>query len=198
MPELDSSWEYYVPDPEIAEILGDGIDRREIESLYDIVDKRDYTSGSSGLRFGTGNPTKPPLLRLGKEKVGVGSRELNRKLCPQCGYSFQPSRSTRLYCSPECKAKSQSRKKIKRCTRCGKDYTPTRWGQLTCSRSCASKLRMTSKVGTIEKFRGLYESGMKVTEISSLLSISVPTVKRWRKELGLEARGPRGQVAKAV
>jgi uncharacterized protein YjcR len=39
---------------------------------------------------------------------------------------------------------------------------------------------------------------MKVTEISSLLSISVPTVKRWRKELGLEARGPRGQVAKAV
>jgi transposase-like protein len=218
MPELDPNWEYYTPDPEILEVMGDG---NESVSNYDrVVDDRLYKNGCQGIRFGSGDPNRV-ILKEAKEKV-IENRLLERKICKQCGYSFQPKRGTRVYCSRECKSKSQVKhtnsrigsgkrkvwgesSKCKICKVCNKSYEPTSYIQKVCSNLCATKSR-TAKfnsinsigISNIETLKGMYDNGTKVKEIAALLGITVNTVKVWRRKLGISPRGPRGRVVEVV
>ena len=75
------------------------------------------------------------------------------KQCPQCGKSFQYSRSTRIYCSNNCylaakyqkiKDERDALKTVKICPQCGNEFLGTK-KKIYCSQKCQARVNYDRK-----------------------------------------------------
>lgn len=173
--EFDPAWEYYEPDPYVAWVFA----RSGQASGFDAVfDGRMHKFGSVGMRFGSGDPNKIPVLRLGKEKIDRRVHNCGQGLLPKncvhCGRVFRPARSTRVYCSPSCKQRSQVKP----------------------ARPKAPKVATPVKIDRTKRmqiFLAMYKSGVRMADIAREVGISLATAQKWRRRQGLAPRGPRGK-----
>lgn len=79
-------------------------------------------------------------------------KELEKRICPECGREFIPSSSSRIYCCLYCSSNAKSRRAKERrlnevregvpriCVICGKEFVPKCATQKTCSPECSSVL----------------------------------------------------------
>jgi hypothetical protein len=191
---IDPAWEYWEPDPEIAEVLHHSQRLRLVDLMYDW---RMQKHRAGGIRFGNGNPDgfggKLAPKRLKPE------RESPRPaICKGCGRLFQPDRFSRKHCSSAC-YKQPGRDRVLpdvTCEACGVVFRPREAGQRFCNKSCFGKSRPrlppTSGPSVREidtgLFTRLYLGGASRDEIMDRLGISEKSVKRWRARLNLPAR----------
>ena len=92
--EFDPAWEYYTPDPEIAELLPPS--GNALHCFLEAM--RDDSGTPTGIRFGRGNPDRYHATRLAPlrpERPAPPPR-----LCPTCGWSFE---GRNRYCSRACR-----------------------------------------------------------------------------------------------
>lgn len=196
---IDESWEYYTPDPEVAEL---GLEGAEAE-LFDGRRARSGGKAHAGFSF----TPRPDCYSsyVAREKVRRRETpELARVECPTCKQDFQPERASRRYCSVGCSARRggaastpaarrQPRRKLPEsaaCERCGAPFRPYYTGQRMCSRRCASYLGAPPgpDAAKLEGFRAAYLRGGKVKDIADAVGVTLATAKRWRRKLGLPAR----------
>jgi hypothetical protein len=147
MPEqFDPRWEFFQADPEVLEVLDMTTKASSLELLgvYDSyrpqeragIAKKDMVSG---FRLGHGNPDRQSSFRLGRSKKPVGSEpKLTDKVCQGCGKVFLPDRSSRRYCSMDCRPFMGRTKEIpdRTCPTCGVVFSTDRKSQRYCSRVC--------------------------------------------------------------
>lgn len=189
--EFDPAWEYFVPDPEVAEAVShatQGFDGLGIE------DRRlDRDGAVSGFRFGRGRPDAF-VCRLAPERpverVGVANR-----LCGGCGRPFAPDRTSRKYCSDECYARPgrpRERPESAACEKCGRVFNPKRSEQRFCGRKCGGgngtpPPRAITPAGEAVVAE-MWAAGRTLAEIASHFGVTEITIKRTRRRLGLPAR----------
>jgi hypothetical protein len=133
MPELlDPDWEYFVPDPEIAEVMGcaapEGFD-----GVIDWQEDRRGRGHASGLRFGRGNPDYA-RFRLAPPKADRPTARPRR--CQWCEFSFYPRGSGSRFCSRECYAAGRQLEP-RHCLTCGSLFRPPRSHSRYCSQRCS-------------------------------------------------------------
>lgn len=132
---IDPAWEYWVPDPEVEEVLyprpAPGFDGLGL-------DRRDWRA--AGFRFGSGNPNSfhgrygraaPPRPEAAPP---VAAR------CPWCrGHYLRPAaQAHRRYCSRDCQAAAR-RCPPRACGGCGAEFRPDRNSRDYCSRACVPR-----------------------------------------------------------
>lgn len=130
MPELDPRWEYYIPDPEIEEVIAERLAPRKYDALDANEEETRYHKTNVGFRFGKGNPNFTKF-RFGKPKPE--RRERPVKQCATCGELFRSNASK--YCSTTCRGLSVRNPEVP-CARCGKVFLRKHWYQQYCSRKC--------------------------------------------------------------
>lgn len=134
--EFDPLWEYWQPDPEIAEVMGacvpDGFDG--------IVEFTDDCSGRSyvrGIRFGMGNPDFC-RFRLAPAKPEREQTPRETRVCGYCGEAFRPRCGGSEFCSRGCYGDAR-RLNPKLCPTCGDEFQPQHSSGVYCSRKCSPK-----------------------------------------------------------
>lgn len=75
----------------------------------------------------------------GKPSAYVKKREETKK-CKECGKEYSTNDSKRHYCSPECYAEFQRKRRAEPeervCMMCGKTFVTTHWSKRYCSSEC--------------------------------------------------------------
>lgn len=194
MPELfDPAWEYFEPDPEIAEAL----EVHQRFNLWDLVgDDRLAKYENLGMRFGIGNPDhcRFKLARPRPERLNL-SRLVYHRNCRTCGTLFLPDRESRWYCSQKCRPHPGKPKSLPEyaCARCGVRFQPRTACRKFCSPECSQRSHGGPKSRIdLEVFREMYLSGKPMKEIATAFAVNVSQCQRARRKLGLKPRGPRG------
>jgi hypothetical protein len=129
---IDPSWEYFTPDPEVAEVL-----RTERVDFADLMDSRLYKTRNQGLRFGRGNPDAF-IGRIAPKRYEVERADLRHRPCKTCGEFFLPERTSRRYCSRDCSpSPGAPRLHLDRpCQVCNALFRPESAGTKYCSVRC--------------------------------------------------------------
>jgi hypothetical protein len=201
--EFDPEWEYFEPDPEIAEVLVSHSRVSLAEMVFGGV-RPGEDQGASGFRFGVGNPDAPrgkvaPLTSRDVEQVykAIQRDHIHYHVrCEGCGGYFLPDKNSRKYCSNECYIRLGAARILEDipCTTCGKVFRPRESGRKYCSVPC-SQARPgkgpTPKVDDLQ-FKQMYLSGTPMLEIANAFGVQLAQCKRVRRRLGLRPRGPRG------
>lgn len=152
MPEtFDPTWEYWEPDPEVAEVLAlaaslHSLDDFALLGQESLRLERIGLRCGFGFRFGRGNPNRPHL-HLGRPK-SEGRRESYCRFipCVWCGNHFTERRpNCGGYCSCWCAGQARGLDLRKRplsleCRVCDRRFEPLYGGQTLCSRACAGLL----------------------------------------------------------
>lgn len=135
--EIDERWEYWEPDPEIAEVLAlsGAVCRRDIESLG-IELRNGQTLTDVGFRRGSGDPDRI-TFRLAPERQRCRSERHEWRECVTCGVAFRADRSDRRYCSLACRPVGRRRSLPDvLCKQCQRTFRPWFAGQVFCSPEC--------------------------------------------------------------
>jgi hypothetical protein len=101
--DIDPEWEYWVGDPEITELLQSYAgSANRIDLLAD--DRLADRGANLGIRFGKGNPDhcRFTLARPRPERYRDDWEPISPRACSGCGFTFQPDRRGRRYCSSAC------------------------------------------------------------------------------------------------
>ncbi len=133
MPEaLDPAWEYWTPDPEIAEVMGIPVPSGFDGILTFSEDSRGQNR-PSGMRFGRGDPDSGKFFLAPDRTASHPSRP-----CDHCREFFEPARSNSRYCSPSCRGLDRLASP-RPCATCGTTFEP-RFGRARyCSRHCVPR-----------------------------------------------------------
>lgn len=190
MPQwIDPAWEYWAPGPEWSEAFAE-----ESSTQFDPwgeARRYDAKSDKLGFRFGHGNPNAF-LGRLAPAKPERAPRVARpARHCQECGYLLDPTRDERRYCSRKCGSGAEKvLATAARCERCKAAFKPRYAGHRFCSRRCGSHLGAPAKPGSdrLAVFAARYKAGERMEDIGEKLGVSLPTLKRWRRELGLKPR----------
>ena len=152
MPEaFDPAWEYWEPDPEIAELLAEESDCDADWRLFpDPLERRLDRGAVLGLRFGSMRSMRAidhPWLRLARPRYAEPCESgCQRVECQWCGREFLERRPQMgRCCSWRCGVLYRARQRRLRpdsatCRVCGNVFAPKRCEQVLCSRPCASQL----------------------------------------------------------
>ncbi len=134
--EFDPAWEYWEPNPEIAEVMA----RNGVAEGFDaVIDCREDGRGlrrADGIRFGRGNPD---FARFHLAPECPTADRLQPRVCPACRFEFVPDRSSRIYCSNRCYVRRGRERELPdahNCERCAAPFRPTRRGHWFCSLKC--------------------------------------------------------------
>lgn len=140
--EFDPAWEYWTPDPEIAELLdppAGGLDALGVNPL-----RSADAETPTGFRFGVGNPDRFTAWVKGERTPKPPPVVIPEVECGRCGKTFCPDRPGRRYCSVGCSspAVAESRR-VERlgdgCPVCGQPVPPSAKSgppRRFCSRRC--------------------------------------------------------------
>ena len=120
--DFDPAWEYWEPDPEIAQVMYCCQSRGSL--LDDLWSDTRNDGYILGMRFGRGNPNKGGF-HLARPR---SRKEL---ACQTCGDLFVPRNPDHIYCSQECKRVE--------CEQCGELFAPRSKHSRFCTLSCARK-----------------------------------------------------------
>lgn len=137
--DFDPAWEYWMPDPEVAELLAESGLRCGINRIDQAFMCDELPSGRSlyvGVRFGRGNPNffrgRLRPLRPRVPRPESPDRLIYRPRCRQCGERFWSSRIDKPYCSAYCR--QQPRRAT--CKWCGREFRRTT-ARRFCTQDCA-------------------------------------------------------------
>ncbi len=138
MTELSEAWEYYEPDPEVAELLEEAAARGS--PLDRLADDRLACAGALGLRYGSGGVRNLRAIKthLAPEKAPRPEPKTpDHMACAGCGTSFRPAKSVQRYCSLECRPGGRARVLPDRqCEACGRTFRPRDVTRRYCSVAC--------------------------------------------------------------
>ena len=133
MPDLiDERWEYWTPDPEIAEVM----EAERSVGFGGLPRSVCLTSGrfcAVGFRFGKGSPDSDPF-RVAPAKWQRPDR-LPLRRCRDCTRYFTPTARNRVYCSRACFTDGVSLDAMP-CKRCGVVFRPCNSKRAYCSTAC--------------------------------------------------------------
>lgn len=192
---IDPAWEYFVPCDEVADLFRTTGALPRMSLLAQVAGEREFAAGYNlGFRLGSGNPNGNFQFRLARPKAPP--REAPRqRVCPSCGELFYPRRPAQKHCGDRCYGRPGRVRELPEslaCGGCGKPFRPAQATQTLCGPSCRGKAgaaaRNPKQDAAKEDFRRRYEAGEKVADAAAALGVSLPTVKRWRREMGLAAR----------
>jgi predicted nucleic acid-binding Zn ribbon protein len=191
---IDPAWEYWEPDPEVAEAMGAA--RLPGFAALGIEDRRAERAGSLvGVRFGRGNPDAC-RFRLAPERPSCRAPSRCRRVpCPGCGAGFDQLRPDRAYCSRRCAAAVTTRARRVRpaavaCPGCGAAVRPLFVGHRYCSRACAG--RRGGGVGRIDygRLAALFDAGAGMGAIAAAVGATPSACRKALKKLGRAMRPP--------
>jgi hypothetical protein len=132
---IPEGWEYWVADPEIAEVLGES---SAVEFSRDAF-------ANIGFRFGRPDGGR---FRVSPERPSAGPVERRPRVLPDvvcpCGSAFRPRRATTVYCSNPCRKKYVGLMPI-RCAGCNVEFRPKRAEVMFCSRPCSNRATAASR-----------------------------------------------------
>ncbi len=141
---IDERWEYWTPDPEIAEVMGTGrsagfggLPRSKCSTTGELV--------AAGFRFGTGTPDFD-LTRHAPPRWERPDR-LPLRRCGSCPRVFTPTRREHRYCSNGCVPRvgppRVSADRVCRHAPCSRVFRPGSGDQQYCGRACFAEVRVT-------------------------------------------------------
>lgn len=179
---IDPAWEYFVPDPEIDEIVhGASRGASPLDRVVEFEEGVGTKSRPSGLRFGHGNPDGGffKLAPARSERLSKSGRSGIR--CLRCSMLFFPERDAQKYCSADCwsplagsllttEERADRRRKARRAT------VAARWRRRKARR----------------RLPELWRAGLTVAQIAAELSVNAATVLRWRERCGEVRRTVKG------
>lgn len=119
--QFAESWEYYTPDPEVAELLA--------ETAAVVIDRNDVMYGGDRA-----------LMGRAKQQAGTGDRAAGRR-CVVCDGWFHPhhNASKGLYCSRLCAGSVRRVAEFTTgCPGCGRPVPP---GRKNCSDACRVRVK---------------------------------------------------------
>jgi hypothetical protein len=183
--EFDPEWEYYNPDPEVNEIVYS----RKVNDFGVVFTRDKSKKANHGFRFGNGNPNYCSF-RMGREKKGYRTIQLEDKNCPKCSRLFTPSRRSQVACSKRCGCGAPKvLPSTVSCKECCKEFRPIWSGNIYCSMSCAGKgIAKRNPHHIPSNFADMYNSGMPMKLMVSEFGVTKCTIKRWRSKLELQSR----------
>lgn len=194
-PHIDESWEYWEPDPEIAEVMEF---QEDIFKGIDFTRRREF---SLGLRFGKGSPDRFwGRLAPMKWKPRDLLEPIQDRICKGCGNWFSPDRKERKFCRRECAFKFRGSIRILKdstCQTCKNTFRPYWSTQRFCSLKCGSvvgnraAVMANTKKFDANRFRIMWLSGVKIDKIREEFKASKKWVTTTRQKLGLPKRKER-------
>jgi hypothetical protein len=185
MTGISEEWEYWMPDPEIAELIGGpaaGFDGLGIEeSRHGLLDH--------GFRFGRGNPNFD-RTRFAREPPPANRPAVVARVCPGCDRLFQPNRSDRRYCSNDCRPPLHRVRRLPEtsaCVGCGAEFRPDRADRKYCTRACGAKTASTAaalaRAITPAAVRAV--AGLRPSEAAARLGVSLRAMRRAMRRAGV-------------
>lgn len=191
-PAIEPAWEYWQPDPEVAEAMGpDRLDGFAALGVEDLRLRRDRLPG--GFRFGRGDPDFA-RLRLAPPRPGRARELIPRKTCPTCGKTWQPDRSDRRYCSMACRKVPGRPRELpgaRDCGTCGATFRPLWSAHRFCSRRCANRSAPHPPVSAdVALLARLYAAGVSMRDICAAVGAGRSWCRKLLKRLGQPMRPP--------
>jgi hypothetical protein len=178
--ELDPHWEYWTPDPEIAEVMG--TDRPDgFDGLPWAKCKRSRWSADIGFRFGVETRgVDYPHLRFGREKATRPDRRPDKR-CRRCERLYTPDKDRQIYCSVRCRYDAEGIRP-RACAVCYAVFKPGARDGRYCSYTCMASgisAGMTGKPrrNDWEEIVSLYLSGLRVTDVAERVGVSRGAVR---------------------
>lgn len=157
---IDPEWEYHVPDPEIAEILGPSHIREDFISELKDPTTGKFVSGRGGSFSSQGEIDIFSIL-VDKDDQNRKEKEAKLTKCKHCKNIFR---------RPE---KSRNKKSF----------------QFYCSSNCLISYRKKRKrFKKRKKFEKMWREGASLLKISNDLKVPKNTLRYWRLDLGLPPR----------
>lgn len=184
---MDESWEYWEPDPEIAEVMGSGrsvgfggLPRGKCE--------RTGRHCLDGYRVGKGDPDRWHQTRLGKPPAERPGR-LPLTRCRHCTGYFTPRKPTSVYCSKGCRKQDQFELVPRPCETCGEVFKPLANRQRYCDQECSGVAISAMKTGRSvsldwDRVCELYAGGATLADIARTLGANRASVR-----VALQRRG---------
>lgn len=191
MPELlNEAWEYWTPDIEIAEAMGD-----HAASGFDglpVVNTPNGTPRADGFRFGRGlRGVNADLTRLARgvdpgvtfaqptrEPKPRKPRVLPGRACAGCAERFSPGRPEQRYCGLSCRGVGRRTLPTWVCATCGAGFRSCNPRPRFCSIVCRGKNSRGRVTLDFRQVLALKTSGLSVKAIARKMSASVSTVQR--------------------
>lgn len=141
MPEqFDPDWEYWTPDPEIADVLNDEIARKSRRVKIKVDCHEDQSTGRYGITgFQYGSHPDNPNTRLARERIYIReSREAIQCAYPPCRRLFYAKSANIRHCSKSCGKKNRARTEPRQmmCP-CGNTWQTRNPYRLYCDTVCA-------------------------------------------------------------
>lgn len=134
--EFDPRWEYWTPDPEIAEAMG------AVEFGVELFERKSFRGGSRGKveGFRIGHP------KGGRFKLGIPRGRPRETIEPRrcenrkCNRWFTPLRDERKYCSRQCiPGNARQLPESRDCEYCNVTFVPLWQRHTFCSADCANR-----------------------------------------------------------
>ena len=148
--ELDPAWEYYVPDPEIAELMAGA---RVVFDVFVGRGEKERALGFAQVSRSDGYRSTWPLVALPYDRLKFALKE-----CAGCGYYFRPDRETQRYCNRTCRPPADpDRARLRRrlrgvtheCPTCHVSYAPWVKRQVYCSVGCIPRRGVNRPQGSL-------------------------------------------------
>lgn len=183
-------WEYWEPDPEIAELMG-----QATFSLDDCFNRE--TGKEEGYRVTRGKALKDLPIRLGRERRSHSDYEARerRVVCRYCRRNFMEryGRTSTVFCDWVCYVayKGQTSLAVRQCKVCQKEFKPVSRNHKYCSVRChmidVSAVTDDQKRELIAR----YQAGEIIASIAASMDKHHTTIRRVLEASG-EYRGRRG------
>ena len=204
--EMTEAWEYWHPDPTIAEILLHNVTISGLEAMFDIkrIARTDGYNRTGFRFFSATNRGDRFIGRLApdpdKRRYRAPTWEPPLTTCPTCRSRFFPTRPGRIHCSDKCyRRKGRARElkdRICLLSSCAKFFRPSVVTQKYCSQACAAKMHRDRGVTRGPKtreidtalFTELWLAGVSRRELMYRFDYSEAAIKRWVKRLALPPR----------
>jgi hypothetical protein len=174
--ELDPAWEYWTPDPEIAEAMGnetaDGFDGLPVTR----TDRRAGRVEVPGFRFGRGRTVDYFPFRFGRAKPDRASG-LPSRWCVHCRGLFEPRKRAQRYCSRDCRYTAGAVAPVT-CGTCFGVFKPSGRGRRFCSPRCcwAAKTGVPLRLDW-DRIAALYQAGARVTDAAAAVGTDRRSVR---------------------
>ena len=172
--EIEESWEYYIPDPEILEAVSTNLHGRIFKNSA--FEWSDNGSGKqslfSGYRIGDPNHDNTYVAKDQTSETD-DEREAKRK------------------------KRKKYRLKMTKCRRCNKPLVPGSQQRLYCSKACGvyQGRRKKPSDNRMKNFQIAYERGDSLKQMAQQFGVQKACLQKWRKALGLKPR-PSGNLSR--
>jgi DNA-binding CsgD family transcriptional regulator len=204
MPEaISERWEYFTPDPEIAELFDDDTPA---------IDRMPYEQGESGhlvpSGFGFSSDPNYRHTRLGRQRVLERPDRLPAQRCETCRGVFTPDYRGRRYCAFSCVPPRPRTLPDYVCknAHCGRVFRPKQANYRYCSAACSARACADRRAGVSlwhdwPEMARRFQEGERITDIARAFDTDRHTVRKalvWHQVYARRKDGPKRLLADRV